>query len=68
MTIQFEFENSHINTEKYNDLLAVSTRKKGYEIFCKKCYRLLGYNYGGATTYEDKIIHLLIMKYYFSLS
>lgn len=61
---------SYINIDKYNNFINNNEKSHQFFIFCSRCYKLSGYDIsydseGGSMSYEDQIIHLLIMKYYF---
>jgi len=55
----------HIGVDKYNALLRESHKRPNYEIFCKKCYKIVGQETDNS--FEDQVAQLLLMKYYFCI-
>lgn len=58
-----------VDTEKYNNFLKVNSKAHQFSIFCTRCYKILGQSVTidsvGCMSYEDQLIHLIILKYFF---
>ena len=55
----------HISLDKYNKLFN-SPRKADFDIFSKKFYDQVGMSQDG-NSYEDQVVKLILMRYYFCI-
>jgi hypothetical protein len=38
-----------------------------FDVFCHKCFKMIGKDYSSANDYEDQVIVLIAAKYFFML-